>query len=226
LESASCSCAYVAGSLCYFSGIYGGILYIVTGVIGIVASKKNSKCLLVSTLILSCVSLLVSLVGNITSFGYALYIYIEFYYGFDNLSYIDVSISLTSTLIGITATLVCLFIVQIVFASMMLCCSYSNSGESAYYGPQYPQQYPQGYVTVAPNQFVVNSAQYAPQPIYLTNQQYTGQFARQPEAAYQGGPIMVSNNYQPETGGRTPIYQGGTTNQAYVINDGGNNEIL
>jgi len=139
LEIASCTCAFRENSnsdfeyrfsICFFSGIYGGILYIVTGSLGVSSSSRNSKCLLVSTLVLSSVSAFIALTANIISFVFSIYFSMEFYYdsyhsrdGPSDL--ILVVLSLNSIMLVITIAQIVLFITQSVFAGVV-CCMNSN----------------------------------------------------------------------------------------------------
>jgi len=207
LEIPNCYCAANGGpETCYYSGIYGGVLYIITGACGIRTTHRDSKCLLVTTLVLSSFSALVAAVCNITSYGVGIdvYNYIYFNYTADYWNYdmILAALCMSCILIVISVAQLTLFIIQSAFACAV-CCHNNASSNSAhsvnnaapYYIPSPQQPFHQGDYNggyAAPNQFgqVPYPEQYQHQPIYYPpinqqfynpNQQFAGgQFAKQP----------------------------------------------
>ncbi|XP_066265180.1 membrane-spanning 4-domains subfamily A member 6D-like isoform X1 [Branchiostoma lanceolatum] len=59
----------VLQTLVYFAGvpIWTGLVYLVTGILGVVSSHKNTKCVLIGLLAMSCLSVLMTLCGITTA---------------------------------------------------------------------------------------------------------------------------------------------------------------
>jgi len=208
LDIVQCTIALVANLYCYFSGVYVGICFIVTGIFGVLASSRNSKCLLITTIILSSVSALLATCANITS--YTLEMQNNYYRTSKNaFTFWQIVTGINSILIIITMAQILISITHSVLSVGIFVDHFSNDSTTLN-----RQQYPYTFNQMASMQQYGGGqtnqgyeGTYQPQ----SGQQYGGQqygaFAR--SGAFQG-PAMVGPM------GRSGQEQGFNTHQQFM----------